>query len=168
MDEHPQTTPVADPPEDDLRSLLEAGPKAGRSKSTVILAAVVLAAVGFIGGLFVGKNAGDDQQQLSLPGGGQNRPGFVSGAGPGAGFALGTIKSIDGDTITLETANGDTVTVHVGSDTKVQVTTDGSVSDLGTGDTVAVSGAQNGGSIDADSITEGGAVLPAGNQRSSV
>jgi hypothetical protein len=170
MDEHTQETPVAiGPPQDDLQSLLHDRPNGGRSKSTLILAAIALVAVGFIGGLFVGKSMGDDPQ-LALPGGfAQNGPGFATGAnGNGGGFpgggdvTIGTIRSIDGNTITLETANGDTITVNVGSDTAIQITQDGSVSDLGTGDTVVIAGTQEDGSIDANSITEGGAGIPVG------
>lgn len=161
MDQDTQETP-AGPPEDDLQSLLQNGPNGGRSKSTMILAAVALVTIVFIGGLFVGRSMGDDGQ-AAFPGGfDQNGPGFTDGGNgnggrlPNGDVTLGTIKSIDGDTITLETANGDTITVHVGSDTQIQITQDGSVSDLGTGDTVVVSGSQDDGSIDAESITEGG------------
>jgi hypothetical protein len=168
MDEGTHVTPG--PPQDDLQSLLQHRPNASRSKSTVLLAAIALVAVGFIGGLFVGKSMGDDTQQAAFPGGfGQNGPAFATGAnGNGGGFpggnaTIGTIKSIDGDTITLQTMNGDTVTVNVGSDTQIQVTKDGSVGDLGTGDTVVVAGTQKSGAIDASSITEGGAAIPVGS-----
>jgi hypothetical protein len=169
MDEQTQQTPTG-PPQDDLQSWLQDRPNGGRSKSTMLLAAIVLVAVGFIGGLFVGKSMGNDSQQAAFPGGlGQNGPGFATGANgnggglPGGGnVTIGTIKSIDGDTITLQTVNGDTVTVNIGSDTTIQVTKDGSVGDLGTGDTLVVAGTQKSGSIDANSITEGGLGIPVG------
>jgi hypothetical protein len=165
MDQETQETPGG-PPDDDLRSLLQDRPEAARSKGTMILAAIALIALGFIGGLFVGKSMGNDSTQVAFPGAGQNGPTFTNGgngAFPGGGATFGTIKSIDGNTITLETANGDTVTVHVGSDTAIQVTKNGSLSDLETGDSVVVAGAQNDGSIDANSITEGSAAIPTGS-----
>jgi hypothetical protein len=155
----------AGPPEDDLRPMLQNRPDASPSKSTLMLASITLAAVGFIGGLFVGKSMGDDSPQVALPGIGQNGPGFINGNGntgglPNGGVTVGTIMSIDGDTITLEIPNGDTVAVNVDSGTTIQVTEDGSLSDLGTGDTVVVAGSQDGGSIDASSITEGSGDIP--------
>ena len=171
MDQEKHETPEvpeapAGAPEDDLRSMLQNRPDAGPSKSTLMLAAITLVAVGFIGGLFVGKNMGDNSPQATFPGGvGQNGPGFTNGNGnagglPDGGVTVGTIKSIDGDTITLEMPNGDTIAVNVDSDTTIQVTEDGSLSDLGTGDTVVVAGSQDDGSIDASSISEGGAGIP--------
>jgi hypothetical protein len=168
MDEQTQEAPqpAGGPTQDDLQSLLQARPDGGRSKSTMVLAAIALVALGFIGGLFVGKNMASDSPQLAFPGGvGQNGPTFDNGGGtfPGGGATVGTIKRIDGDTITIETPNGDTVMVNVGSNTSIQVTEDGSLNDLGTGDTVVVAGTQNDGSIDANSITEGGAGIPTGS-----
>ena len=169
MDEQTEEAiqPPGGPQQDDLQSLLGTRPSGSRSKGTMILAAIALVAIGFIGGLFVGKSMGDNSSQLAFPGGvGQNGPGSTIGNGgafPGGNATAGTIKRIDGDTITIETPNGDTVTVNVGSDTSIQVTNDGSLSDLGTGDTVVVAGTQNDGSIDANSITEGGVGIPTGS-----
>jgi len=171
MDEQTQEAPQppGGPPPDDLQSLLGTRPSGGRSKSTMMLAAIALVAIGFIGGLFVGKSMGSDSPPLAFPGAvGQNGPGSTIGDGnggafPGGSATVGTIKRIDGDTITIETPNGDTVTVNVGSDTSIQVIDDGSLSDLGTGDTVVVAGTQNDGSIDANSITEGGVGIPTGS-----
>lgn len=161
--------PPIEPPQDDLQSLLQDRPNAGRSRTTLLLAAIVLVAVGAIGGLFIGKSIGSDSQQATFPGAfGQNGPAGPSGANgnsggfPGGNATIGTIKSIDGDTIIIETANGDEVTVKVGSDTSIRVTEDGSVSDLGTGDTVVVAGSRTDGAIDADSIAEGDLGIPAG------
>ena len=165
MDEETKQTPgtPGEPPIDDLQSLLKGRPSEGRSRSTLILAAIVLVAAGAIGGLLVGKSMGGDSQQGVFPGGlGPNGPAGTSGTnGNGAGFpggdaTIGTITSVDGDTVTIQTANGDTVSVKVGSDTTIQVTQAGSVTDLDSGDTVVVTGPENNGSIDADSITEGG------------
>lgn len=164
---HDQTkqTPATpgEPPRDDLQSLLKGRPSGGRARTTLILAAIVLVTVGAIGGLLVGKSMGSDSQQGAFPGGGfgPNAPGANGANGNGAGFpggngTIGTITSVDGDTITIQTANGDTVSVKVGSDTTIQVTQAGSVNDLNNGDSVVVAGAENNGSINADSITEGG------------
>jgi hypothetical protein len=126
-------------------------------------------AVGLIGGLFVGKSMGDSSDQAALPGGfGPGAPGAGDGGGTGlpnggnGQFTFGTIQSIDGDTLTVTTADGSTVKVEVGDDTQIQVTKEGSVSDLTEGTTIIVSGSRSGDTLDADSISEGGGLGGAG------
>jgi hypothetical protein len=166
MDEQTRQTPgtPGEPPKDDLQSLLKGRPSEGRSRNAFILAAIVLVVVGAIGGLFVGKSMASDSQQGPFPGSfGPNGPSGTIGTGfPGGNTTIGTITNVDGDTITIQTANGDTISVDVGSDTTIQVTQTGSLSDLRSGDTIVVAGTENDGSIDADSINEGGLGLTGG------
>lgn len=130
--------------------------KPARSKrsfsSTMLLVLGVVVAVGFVGGLLLGR-ATAPENAANLPGnfpGGGNLPG-------GDGFTAGTIQSVDGDTIYVETADGETVEVRTSGDTDVQVTSEGSVDDLAEGETVIVQGdQQEDGSLDATSIAEGG------------
>lgn len=142
--------------------------KPARSKrsfsSTMLLVLGVMVAVGFVGGLLLGR-ATAPENAANLPGnfpGGGNLPGGGTGANGGnfpggGGFTAGTIQSIDGDTIYVETADGETVEVRTSGDTDVQVTSEGSVDDLAEGETVVVQGdEQDDGSLDATSIAEGG------------
>jgi len=147
--------------------------KPARSKrsfsSTMLLVLGVVVAVGFVGGLLLGR-ATAPENAANLPGnfpGGGNLPGGTGANGgnlPGGdGFTAGTIQSVDGDTIYVETADGETVEVRTSGDTDVQVTSEGSVDDLAEGETVIVQGdQQEDGSLDATSIAEGGLGLGGG------
>ena len=89
------------------------------------------------------------------PGGGGNAPGggrFGDGAG---GFAAGTVKSVDGTTITVESADGSTVTVSTTSDTTISVTKAITLADLEVGDTVSAIGATDGSTVTADTVQKG-------------
>jgi hypothetical protein len=162
MDQQPHTPPVApDEPNDDLPAMLGRGGRGRRSPLTMVLAAVVLVAIGFIAGIVVGKGMGDSPQQAALPGLGQDGPTFGNGnpGAPNAGdgmFTFGTIQRIDGDTITLQAADGSTVTVKVGDDTQIQFTEDGDLGDLAEGSSIAVTGTKDGNTVEASSINEGG------------
>jgi hypothetical protein len=165
--QNPQTPA---PPDDDLTSLLGSGTTRGRrSTLTVVLAVVAIAALGLIAGLFIGKSMDDSSGQAAFPNGfGPSGP--VGDGGGGAGlpngangqFTIGTIESIDGDTITVATTDGGTVTIEVGDGTQIQVTDEGSISDLAEGDTIVATGSRSGDTIDADSISEGGGLAGAG------
>lgn len=149
--------------DDHLREELGRRPANRRSRLTIALAALVLIAVGLVGGVAIGRSTADTSQQ-ALPGFG-NGGGFPGGGGvpsgasgfPGAGnVTFGTIESVDGNTITVQTADGEAVTVQVSGDTDIQVTQEGSIDDLETGDTVVVAGERSDDTIDATSVSEGG------------
>ena len=68
-------------------------------------------------------------------------PGFGGGRGGfgGAGLTIrGTVKSVDGDTVTIKTANGQTIEVTTGADTTYSTQTAGSASDVTNGASVQV------------------------------
>lgn len=149
---------------------------AGLSRVVLGLAGAVLLLLGFAVGMLVGNStAGAASADDDRPSRGE---GFGFGAGPGGfgghdrdspgpgmgmgmdwdgfGGAVGTITSIDGDTVTLETPSGESVEVETGDDTDVTVTTEGSVGDLSEGDTVLVTGDRgDDDTIDADMIHAG-------------
>jgi Domain of unknown function (DUF5666) len=175
MTDHPsQQTPDPQPPappEPDpmlAAALQNASDRpSGPSKLTMGLVAAVVLVAGFVGGFFVGGS--DDSKEAGGPGGipavGGDFP--LGGQAPGGGrapvgggdFTAGTITSVDGDTLTITTADGSTVEVDA-SDATVTLTEDGSVSDLKAGDSVVVSGENDGtGRITADSVDEGGRFL---------
>jgi hypothetical protein len=140
-----------------------ATPPTGRPSVTAILAAVVVAAVMFAGGLLVGHatsasaaaqgTAGGFAGNGRAFGGGAGRTGGTAGQG---GFTAGKITSIDGSTLTITTSDGKTVKVTTTSSTTVSKTTQSDVASLATGDTVTVIGpAAADGSVAAQRISEG-------------
>ena len=143
-----------------------ATPSGGRPSLTAILAAVVVAAVLFAGGLLVGHATSASASAQDTAGGfagggrgfgggygGAGRPGGAGGAG---GFTAGQIASIDGSILTITTSDGKTVKVTTTSSTTVSRTTQSDVASLKTGDTVTVIGpAGADGSVAAQRISEG-------------
>ncbi len=81
-----------------------------------------------------------------------NNPGSGSPGGGNARGAFGTVTKIDGNTLTLTTAQGQ-VTVKVSSNTSIQKTTIGTLSDLNEGQSLTVIGRQDtNGNITATSL----------------
>jgi hypothetical protein len=121
---------------------------------TPILALVAALAVGGISGVAIGQSTATASTQLPA---GFDQGQRTDGAGAGLGdLTMGTIASIDGDTITVTLSDGTTTTITTSADTAVTTTTDGSVSDIVAGDTVTVAGATGAdGAVAATSISEG-------------
>jgi hypothetical protein len=143
------------PSDDDLPAMLRPGARDRRSRTTMVLVAIALVAVGFVGGVVAGRNTAPSQQ-AALPGGfDQNGPIFGNGTPNAGDVTVGTITRIDGDTFVLRTADGSTVKVAVGEDTQILVTRNGSLEDLNEGATVVIDGTRNGDTVDANSISEG-------------
>lgn len=88
------------------------------------------------------------------PNGGQGFNGAPGGDGATTG-TRGVVKSVGDGTFTVTGMDGTVVTVTTSSSTKVNVTKDGTVSDLKVGDQVMVRGETNNGTITATSIREG-------------
>jgi hypothetical protein len=147
------------PPGRDLESVLAERPsRNGRATSTTVLLAIVLLAVGFLGGLFVGRQTAPSNQAVAGPGnfpGGFPTPSGSAIPGGGGGGTFGTVTRVEGDTLYVKTANGQTVKVVVGSDTTIRVSQEGSLSDISKGSTVSVRGTTSNGTLNASSITEG-------------
>jgi hypothetical protein len=87
------------------------------------------------------------------PNGDANREqqGPASTNGP-SNLIPGTIESIDGDTLTVTTSRDETITVTLSDDTTVVRSEERELSDLEEGDTVAVTGASDDGTVTARSI----------------
>ena len=115
------------------------------------------------------RGEGDGQ----FPGGGGMLPGggmfpgdgsLPSGRGSLGGGLMGTVKSVDGDTLTLSTAE-DVTTVTLTGETTVQMTVLGSLSDLTAGTRVMVTGERDeDGSLTAVSIQIISSDFPAPDQ----
>lgn len=91
----------------------------------------------------MGQAGQNDQTSLSGRGGGQF----------GRIAATGTVKSVDGNKITVTTQNGNTVTVTVDSQTRIVKTVSATSSDLQAGVRIIVTSDQTGSSVTARSIS---------------
>jgi hypothetical protein len=162
---------------DDLTTVLTRRPRAKLPSLTLILAAIVVASAGFLGGALVGKHygssgsgglaaafgrfpgAGADASaspgSSSRPGGGAGFPGGGGGAFGRGNATVGTIKLVDGKTVYVQTTAGDVVQVATSAGTKVTVSSSVPVKDLRPGETVIVEGSKNSsGAIAATSISQ--------------
>ncbi|MEZ5179968.1 MAG: DUF5666 domain-containing protein [Acidimicrobiales bacterium] len=104
---------------------------------------------------------------MGLPGRTASESGSGSSSGAPAGApaggpdgdrgvpTMGTISSIDGDTVVVATADGTKVTVKTSDATTVTVTRAISVEDLAKGDTIMVTGTTSGTTVTAESIRKG-------------
>jgi hypothetical protein len=120
---------------------------------TGVLAAVLLAGAGFIGGVEVQKHQGGSASAAGGPGaaaaagpggfrgGGAARGGAPGPAGGGAGApTVGTVSSAHGDVLYVKDASGTTVRVRTTSASKIVRTAGSSVRAVHPGDTVVVQG----------------------------
>ncbi len=127
------------------------------SKNQIIITAaiaLVLGGAGFYGGTAYEKNSLSSQGLLRSGsaqfGGRQSR---VAGARNGGGFMAGQIISKDDTSITIKGPDGGTKIVFFSGSTTIGKSTQGSSSDLSTGEEVMVNGKANSdGSIAAQNI----------------
>jgi hypothetical protein len=148
----------ADPFTDSLSDGLQANRPSQRhvTRATVVLAALALAVVGFLGGALVqkhfGKTTSGGGQNTALTGGDRN-PTVVR---PASNVTTGTVKFLDGNTVYVQTADGKIVTVRTSGSTAVQVTSNGALGDLGPGAPVNIEGSATGdGVVNATRVTKG-------------
>ncbi len=118
---------------------------------TAALGAVLIAALGFIGGVQVQKSSADAAPRAA--------GGFSRGS---AGFApqqqtnatVGTVANVDGPTLYVTDSNGNTIRVKTSSGSKVTRTAVGKVGAVHPGDTVIVQGEKSSsGTVKATSVT---------------
>lgn len=141
------------------------------------LAAVLLAALGFIGGVLVEKGQGSSPSSASAgaasgfasrlraaagTGAGRFAAGSSAGAragSSGAGFArptVGTVAYLEGSTLYVTNSEGDTVKVTTTQATGVTKSVKSAVSGIHPGESVTIAGSSGAnGSISAESITVG-------------
>lgn len=103
-----------------------------------------------------GNQGQGGQQGQGQPG--QNDPTGQGGRGGQAGqfgriAAAGTVKSVDGNKITITMQNGNTVTVTMDQQTRVTKTVTGTSSDIQAGVRVVVTSDQTGSNVTARGIT---------------
>jgi hypothetical protein len=169
---------LSSPLDDDdaeLTAVLTRRPRAKLPSLTLVLAAIVVASAGFLGGALVGKHygsSGSSNLAAAFRGLAAARPSSSASAGTGTGSpsgfpgggggafgggnaTIGTIKLIDGATVYVQTTAGDVVQVATSAGTKVTVSSTVPVKDLKPGETVIVQGSKNSsGAIAATSISQ--------------
>lgn len=155
------TNPLDQPLENDISAQLKER-KSGVGKTTMILGVAVLAIVAFVGGVFVQKSFGATQTPTrqnagrqfngTPPSGAQQRP---NGGGNFGRGTTGTIDHVDGTTVYVKTQNGQIVKVSTSDTTKVQITSEGKLTDLKAGQQVVVQGqAGSDGTVTGQTITQ--------------
>jgi hypothetical protein len=152
-----------------ITAVLTRRPRAKLPSLTLVLAAIVVASAGFLGGALVGKHYGSSSSRAAAAfsqfAGARASASAGSGTGStaagrtglfGAGNAtVGTIKLIDGATVYVQTTAGDIVQVATSAGTKVTVSSTVPVTNLRPGQTVIVEGSKNSsGAIAATSISQ--------------
>jgi hypothetical protein len=120
---------------------------------TATLAAVLIAALGFIGGVQVQKSSADSRRAA----------GFTRGGGTGAGgftprgssdATVGTVADVDGKTLYVTDSSGTTIRVRTTSSSKVSRTAVAKAGQVHPGDTVIVQGTKSSsGTVTATSVT---------------
>jgi hypothetical protein len=136
----------------------------------VVILIIVFAGAGFYGGMLYQKN----QAQASFANGGSGAGGRFGGRfgrGGGANGMMpvsGQIVSSSNNTITVKLSNGNSKIVDLSSQTKINKSTQGSVSDLTTGQQVTAFGSANSdGSITAQAVNVGNGMMMFRGQRGS-
>jgi hypothetical protein len=149
---------------DDEDVAIEQSPRRPRRRlatpATAGLAAVIIAAAGFVGGVEAQKSSGS-----ASTGAGARPAGFAGGPPGGAGtqssgsgasgsVTTGQVKSKDGSTLYVTDANGNTVKVKTTSNSKISRNANAGASAIHPGDTVVIQGTTAAdGSVKANSVS---------------
>jgi hypothetical protein len=130
----------------------------------IIIVAIVVGALGFFGGMQYQKsqrgNFLTNNNQRFV--GGMNQQAGTVRQGRAAGFSpvSGEITSLDENTITVKTQDGSSKIIVYSSSTKVNKTSEGSMSDLKVGEQIMTIGSTGSdGTVTAESISVGGPVM---------
>jgi hypothetical protein len=117
------------------------------TRSTGIMAALVIACLGFVGGIKAQQSWGATPTSAT-PQTGNVRPSGFTGLGNAANTSstptTGKVKLVDGTTVYIETTDGRVITVKTGETTVVQSATTIALKDLQPGTEVSVAGAGGG------------------------
>jgi hypothetical protein len=120
---------------------------------TATLAAALIAALGFIGGVQVQKSSADAAPARAA-GGFSRAGGFTPGGGGNSDATVGTVANVDGKTLYVTDSSGSTIRVKTSSNSKVTRTAVSEVGEVHPGDTVIVQGEKSSsGTVTATSVT---------------
>lgn len=127
---------------------------------TLVLAGMLVLALGFLGGIGVSKLAGGGTNTNAAPSATRSGFGFRSSAsgqpsGNPGNALIGTVEKIHGNTVYVKTPNGKTVKVTTTASTSIRVSQQGSVDDLSNGSNVTVHGSKHGNTMSAQTINQG-------------
>jgi len=130
-------------------------------RKTAALAAAILCAATFYAGVRVEKgqlSTATTTPTAAASSAGAEHGGFPGGALGGANASIGTVSSVDGNTIYLTDTSGNTVKVKLSSATKLTKSESASKTSVRPGDTVVIQGAKgSNGTITATSVSDSGA-----------
>jgi hypothetical protein len=120
---------------------------------TAVLTAVLIAALGFIGGVKVQKAQGTGTGGTGRAAAFARGFGGGAGGGGGGGATVGSVASVDGKNFYVKDSSGTTVRVRTTSNSKITRTAVAKVRDVHPGDTVIVQGTtSSGGTVTATSV----------------
>jgi hypothetical protein len=123
--------------------------------ASAVLAAVLVGALGFIGGVEVQKGQADSSTSTTASGAGTARAGVggAAGGGGGGGFAgpggargnatVGTVANKHGSTLYVKDSDGTTIRVTTTTHSKINRTATASAGAIHPGDTVVVQGTKS-------------------------
>jgi hypothetical protein len=143
----------------------------GLGTATKVLLGGLVVALAFLAGVVVQKHQGDTSSANGLPAGLPSNVGALFGGNgatdgssrdtndgstsTGNGTTIGTVKLVDGNNVYVSDVQGNVVKVTTGSNTDVQVSKTGTLTDLQPGTSVVVQGkAGSSDEVAATSITE--------------
>jgi len=165
--------PPIPPSEDGDEPEFQPRPRRRAHALTYVLAALVIAVAGFVGGVLVQKHHGGSSTSSSgsglaarfgrtggagTGGGGGGASGFRGGGGGFGGAEIGQVKLVDGANVYITDTSGNVVKVSTNAASQIEKTTASTVKQIAPGDTVLVRGTQNAdGSYTATSVTDSGA-----------
>ncbi|HEU5097617.1 MAG TPA: hypothetical protein VFU22_01140 [Roseiflexaceae bacterium] len=140
-----------------------------RERIVWAVALLLVAGLGFYSGQTVGVRAGEQNRAQAMQeffgqrGGGQAGQGGGQASGQaGGGFRgqggglAGTVRAVEGNTITIATRTGQTVKAQLAADGTVRKQVEAQLSDLTVGEQVVAIGTQSGDTFQATSIQIGG------------
>jgi hypothetical protein len=139
--------------------------RAGLTRAAVALSALLIATVGFIGGVEVQKGQGSTGGTANAAAGGAATAGFQrAGGGPAGGgsappggdanFTVGTVSNKKGNVLYVKNSDGTVIKVKTSSSSTINRTAKASAGAIHPGDTVVVQGsASKGGTVTASRIT---------------
>jgi hypothetical protein len=144
--------------------------RAGLTRAAIALSAVLIATVGFIGGVEVQKHQGSTGATANAaaggsggaaaagfqrPGGGGQAAGGGSGPpGGGADFTVGTVSNKKGNVLYVKNSDGTVIKVKTGSSSTINRTAKVSAGAIHPGDTVVVQGSTSkSGTVTASRVT---------------
>jgi hypothetical protein len=121
---------------------------------TATLAAVLIAALGFIGGVQVQKSSASGTGARGSAAGFSRAGGFTPGGAGSSDATVGTVANVNGKTLYVTDSSGATVRVKTTSNSKVSRTAVSKVGEVHPGDTVIVQGTKSSsGTVKATSVT---------------